>query len=188
MSKNNLKAYRQLKTLIESNHFDIIHCQSPIGGVLTRIAARKQNKLNTRIIYTAHGFHFFKGAHFFNWITYYPIEKVLSYYTDTIITINEEDYSRAKKLGKSHGIDFVNTELKGRSPNLSYADIIIDEETNTVKLPNGLIAKSVSYYEDTDTYRAVFDKEDCLTDENDVLNIMKEQKKTYALSVTPKTI
>ena len=99
LSKNNLKAYRQLKTLIESNHFDIIHCQSPIGGVLTRIAARKQNKLNTRIIYTAHGFHFFKGAHFFNWIIYYPIEKILSYYTDTIITINEEDYSRAKKFG-----------------------------------------------------------------------------------------
>ena len=69
-SKTNIKAYKQLKKLIQENNYDIIHCHTPVAGVLTRLAARK-NK-NTTVIYTAHGFHFFKGAPLLNWLIYYP--------------------------------------------------------------------------------------------------------------------
>lgn len=93
-SSKNISAYTNLKKIIEENNFSIIHCNTPMGGVVTRLAARKVRGKETKVIYTAHGFHFFKGAPFFNWIIYYPIEKWLSKYTDCLITINEEDYKR----------------------------------------------------------------------------------------------
>lgn len=95
-SKTNIKAYKQLKKLIQENNYDIIHCHTPVAGVLTRLAARK-NK-NTTVIYTAHGFHFFKGAPLLNWLIYYPVERFCARFTDKLITINKEDYERAKRF------------------------------------------------------------------------------------------
>ncbi|MBC6714268.1 glycosyltransferase family 4 protein [Treponema sp. Marseille-Q3903] len=89
------KAYKLVKKLITTEHYDLIHCHSPIGGAITRIAAKKERKNGTKVIYTAHGFHFYSGAPLKNWLVYYPIEKVLSKYTDILITINKEDYKRA---------------------------------------------------------------------------------------------
>ena len=97
---SHFKAYSQLKK-ITGQKFDIVHCQSPIGGVLTRLAFRKSRRDGTRIIYTAHGFHFYKGAPVYYWLMFYSVEKYLAKYTDTLITINAEDYERAKrKFGK----------------------------------------------------------------------------------------
>lgn len=104
---SNFRVYKQLKNLIEENDYDIIHCHSPIGGVITRLAARKARKGGIRVIYTAHGFHFFKGSSFKNWILFYPIEKYLSKYTDIIITINKEDFNLAKRKFKSSVIKYV---------------------------------------------------------------------------------
>lgn len=94
---NNLKAIHQLKKIVNAEHFDIIHCHTPMGGVVARLAAKKARKNGTRMIYTAHGFHFFKGAPLKNWLLFYPVEKYLAKYTDTLITINTEDFERAKK-------------------------------------------------------------------------------------------
>ncbi len=95
---NNIKAIKQLKRVIEKENFDIIHCHTPMGSVVARLAAKKARKKNgTRVIYTAHGFHFFKGAPKKNWIIYYPVEWFLAKYTDTLITINKEDYELAKR-------------------------------------------------------------------------------------------
>lgn len=108
-SLKNKKAYQQLKKIINSEKYDIIHCHSPMGGVLTRLAAKRTRKVNnTKIIYTAHGFHFFKGAPILNWLLYYPIEKYLSKYTDCLITINTEDYERAKRKFKANQVELVN--------------------------------------------------------------------------------
>lgn len=94
----NIKAYKALERVINSNQYEIIHCHTPVGGVLTRLAARNARKNHTKLIYTAHGFHFFKGAPFMNWFLYYPIERWLAKYTDVLITINKEDYRRAKNF------------------------------------------------------------------------------------------
>lgn len=108
--KNNIKAYKSLKKIIDEGEYEIIHCHTPVASVLTRIAAKKMRKrIGTRVIYTAHGFHFFKGAPIKNWILYYPVEKLLARHTDTLITINEEDYEFAKNKFKTdvkhvHGV------------------------------------------------------------------------------------
>lgn len=95
---NNLKIYKELKQIIDTNNYDIIHCHTPMGGALTRLAARKARSRGTKVLYTAHGFHFFKGAPIANWLMYYPTEKWLSRYTDVLITLNKEDYDKAKKF------------------------------------------------------------------------------------------
>lgn len=94
----NLIAYRQLKKLIDTNAYDVVHCHTPVGGALGRIAAVKARKKGSRVFYTAHGFHFFKGASAFNWMLFYPVERLLAHLTDVLITINTEDYRRAKKF------------------------------------------------------------------------------------------
>lgn len=94
----NLIAYKKLKRIISENEYDIIHCHTPMGAVVTRLAA-KNAKSKAKVIYTAHGFHFYKGASLKNWFFYYSIEKYLSKYTDCLITINQEDYDTALRKG-----------------------------------------------------------------------------------------
>ena len=95
--KGIFRSYAEVKKLCEEKHYRLVHCHSPIGGVVARMAARKERKNGTRVIYTAHGFHFFKGAPLKNWLLFYPVEKFCSLFTDTLITINAEDFERAKK-------------------------------------------------------------------------------------------
>lgn len=95
-SLNNLKVYRWLKKVIEIQDYDIIHCHTPVGGFLTRVAARKLRRSGSKIIYTAHGFHFYKGAPLKNWLLFYPAERFLAGFTDVLITINREDYNVAQ--------------------------------------------------------------------------------------------
>lgn len=119
---NNLKAIKQLKKVIDKEKFDIIHCHTPMGSVVTRLAAKKARKNGTRVIYTAHGFHFYKGASLFNWLFFYPVEKYLSKYTDTLITINTEDYELAKSkfhLNDIYYIPGVGVDKEKFSINLS---------------------------------------------------------------------
>lgn len=107
--KENIKAIKQLKELIIKEKYDLIHCHTPMGAVAARVAA-KQAKSNAKVLYTAHGFHFFKGAPTKNWMFFYPVEKLLAHYTDKLITINQEDYdlATAKKFKVKDGIVKVN--------------------------------------------------------------------------------
>lgn len=108
-SIKNIKAYKQLQKIMKTDEYDLIHCHTPMGGVLARIAAKKARKQGkTKVIYTAHGFHFFKGAPLLNWLLYYPIEKFLSKYTDCIITINQEDFDIANQKFKAKKVELVN--------------------------------------------------------------------------------
>ena len=110
----NIVAYRELKKLINEGNFDIIHCHTPVGAMLTRLAARKARKKGAKIIYTAHGFHFYKGAPLKNWLMYYPVERILARLTDVLITINKEDYACAQtfKAGKVVYVPGVGIEIE----------------------------------------------------------------------------
>lgn len=90
----NLKAYKQLRQILKDNKYDLVHTHTPVASALTRIACVGHQG---KVFYTAHGFHFFKGAPLLNWLIYFPVEWVLSFFTDVLITINEEDFSLAKK-------------------------------------------------------------------------------------------
>lgn len=95
-STKNIQAYKQLKSIIDSNAFDLIHCHTPTVSMMTRIAARKTRKKGGVVMYTCHGFHFHNASSKKNWLIYYPIEKFLSRFCDYIVTINKEDYNRSK--------------------------------------------------------------------------------------------
>lgn len=107
LSSQNIKAYKLLKEIILKNEFDVIHCNTPVGGIIPRII-KKREKINSKIFYTVHGFHFYKGGPIKNWLIYYPIEKYFSKYTDCIITINDEDYMLAKTKMKAKSTKHIN--------------------------------------------------------------------------------
>ncbi len=102
-SFGNLKAYFALKKIIDNNHFDLIHVHTPVGALIGRLAARKARRKGTKVIYTAHGFHFYKGAPLRNWLLFCPIELMLSSLTDAIVTINDEDTVFAKAHNIANG-------------------------------------------------------------------------------------
>lgn len=93
----NLKAYAQLKKLLKKEYYDVIVCNTPMGGIITRLAAKETRKRGTKVVYMAHGFHFYDGAPKKNWLVFYPIEKYMARYCDVLITVNEADYALAQK-------------------------------------------------------------------------------------------
>ena len=95
-NKLNINAIKQIKKLQSDMDYDIIHVHTPVASIISRYALRKFK--NTKVIYTCHGFHFYKGGSIKNWLLFYPIEKIAARWTDTIITINNEDYKIAKKF------------------------------------------------------------------------------------------
>lgn len=97
-------AYWQLWKLTGQYDYDWMHCHSPIGGALARLAAHWRK---IRVIYTAHGFHFYLGAPFKNWLLYYPAEKLMSYWTDVLVTVNEEDYRLAGEKFKAGKVCYI---------------------------------------------------------------------------------
>ena len=108
VNKCNLTAYKMLKRIIYDEKYDVVHCNTPVGGLLARLVCKKlRKKMGVKVIYTAHGFHFYKGAPFKNWLLYYPIEKYCSRFTDVLITINKEDYELAKRKMKAKRVEYV---------------------------------------------------------------------------------
>jgi glycosyltransferase involved in cell wall biosynthesis len=101
-----LKSYKLMKSLCDKNNYSIVHCHSPIGGVIARFACREARKKGTKVIYTAHGFHFYKGAPIKNWLIYYLVERIAAKYTDVLITINKEDFKNCQKF-KTNKIVYV---------------------------------------------------------------------------------
>ena len=105
--KENLRAYRMLTDIIDRGDYDVIHCHTPVGAMIARLAARSARRKGTKVIYTAHGFHFFTGAPLVNWLLYYPAEWLLAPLTDVLITLNREDYERARKHLRAKRVEYV---------------------------------------------------------------------------------
>lgn len=120
---NLFKAYKQLNALKKAIKFDLIHCHTPLGGVLGRVVFSSIK--NIKILYTAHGFHFYNGAPLINWLMYYPVEKLLSKITDVTITINKEDYKRAKHFSTGNvqyvpGVGIDVSKVQKKEVNLDF--------------------------------------------------------------------
>lgn len=101
----NIAVYRQLCELMRQERFNLVHCHTPMGAVMARLAAHATQ--TAPVVYTAHGFHFYQGAPLVNWLCYYPMERFLSHYTDQLICINQEDYHRARKAFHARHTDYV---------------------------------------------------------------------------------
>lgn len=103
-----IESFNFTRKLINEREYALIHCHSPIGGMICRLANRCSNRYrNSKVIYTAHGFHFFKGAPKRNWLLFYPVELACAYFTDILITINQEDYALAQKKFKHTKVVYV---------------------------------------------------------------------------------
>lgn len=107
MDMGNIRAVRQIRQIVKEDAYNLVHCHTPIAAACTRLACQPLRKNDVKVIYTAHGFHFFNGAPLKNWLIYYPIEKICSCFTDILITINKEDYARAKKKFHARQIKYV---------------------------------------------------------------------------------
>ena len=107
LSTGNFRAISQIRKLVQGGQYDIVHCHTPVAAMCTRIACIGARKRGTKVFYTAHGFHFFKGAPLKNWLLFYPVEKICSYFTDVLITINREDYQMAQKRLKACRVEYV---------------------------------------------------------------------------------
>ena len=119
-SPKNIGAKNQLKRIIDEGGYEVVHCNTPVGGIMTRLAAKSARKHGTKVFYTAHGFHFYKGASKKNWAMYYPIEKHFARLTDKLITITKEDYALASQKFKTtvcymHGVGANNEKYKAVS-------------------------------------------------------------------------
>lgn len=137
LSSDNLKAYKQLKKVVKDGNYDIVHCHTPNASVITRLVCKKARKQGgLKVFYTAHGFHFYKGAPLANWLLYYPIEKLCSHFTDKLITINQEDYALAQRKFKANEVCYI----PGIGVDLSkFRDVQVDRngKRQEVGVPEG---------------------------------------------------
>ncbi len=125
----NIRAFKQMCQLLKRERYAILHCHTPVGGAIARLASKMCRNKEMKVIYTVHGFHFFHGAPFRNWLIYYPIERLLARFTDILITINEEDFKLAcrfklKRHGKVKKINGVGIDVD------KYKDIFEQRNVN----------------------------------------------------------
>ena len=107
LNKRNIAAVGEIKRIVSDGNYDIVHCHTPVAATCTRIACKELRKSGVKVIYTAHGFHFYKGAPIKNWLLYYPIEWLCAHWTDVLITINREDFEIAKKHMHAKRVKYV---------------------------------------------------------------------------------
>lgn len=105
--KGNIRAVKEIRRIVTQGDYDIVHCHTPIAAFCTRLACIPLRKKGVKVIYTAHGFHFYKGAPLKNWLVFYPAEWLCAFWTDVLITINKEDYTLAKKHMHAKKIEYV---------------------------------------------------------------------------------
>lgn len=143
-SLKNLKAIKEAKKIIDAEGYELIHCHTPMGGVIGRLSSIKARKNGTKVLYTAHGFHFYKGAPIINWLLYYTVEKILSFFTDCIITINEEDYRKASKsfATKKTAVE----KISGVGVDISKFSPLTKEEKQNLKKEYGYDGKLLLIY------------------------------------------
>ena len=95
-----LRAANKVKKILKEKQMNLVHAHTPAGGVVARLVALLSSNPSLKVVYSAHGFHFYRGANLFSWMFFYPVERFLSRVTDLLITTNQEDYLLAK--GKFH--------------------------------------------------------------------------------------
>ena len=126
-------AYRQLKKVIYQGNYDIVHCNTPVAGILTRLACRKLRKQGkVKVLYEAHGLHFFKGGPKSGWLIWYPIERFFSRYADMMVLINKMDYELVKEKFHTEKV----RRIPGIGVNLSqFQDLGGGDLRNELSLP-----------------------------------------------------
>lgn len=149
--KENRKAYKNMCKLLSENDVEVIHCNTPIGGMIGRICGKKYKV--KKVIYTAHGFHFYKGAPLFNRTVIKWVERFMARWTDAVITMNKEDFEEAKKFklrnnGKAyfvHGVGINTKDFNIECDKKAKLQELGLKETDTVLISMGDLIKRKNY-------------------------------------------
>lgn len=179
----NLKAYKQLKKLQEEQCYDLIYSQQPVGGMMGRLIGKK---FKVPVVYTAHGFHFFKGCPFVNKVIYKTVEKWLSKYTDTLITINEEDYQnamkmKAKNVYKINGIGIDTNKIKVEDfDKLAFKKELGLNENDKVVLTVSEINENKNYITMLQTIKLLVEKDENIKFVSCGTGVWREKISNYA--------
>ena len=155
LSPHNIRGAAQMKRYLNGRDYDLILTNEPVMGMVTRFAASKKRRSGCKVIYFAHGFHFWRGAPALNWMLFYPLEKLASYFTDTIVTMNREDFELAKKSFGSAEIKYIHgiginlsefefskekREKKRKELGVSEGDVMIFSANELTKRKNVFLA------------------------------------------------
>lgn len=134
LSLTHLSSLFELRKVINENNYSLITCHTPMASVLARLASVESRKKGTRLIYTAHGFHFFKGGSKWSWLTYYPAEVTMSYLTDAIVCINQEDLDIISNKGSSstdyYLLPGIGVDSARFQPLSSYEKVVLRSKLN----------------------------------------------------------
>lgn len=150
--KRHIDSYKETLNLLRDRNYSFIHTHTPIASAVVRMAA---HKVGIKVIYTAHGFHFYDGAPLKNWMIFYPVEKFLSKWTDVLITINKEDYKRVRekfKAKKTVYIPGVGVDTEKFAPRASGREMIRKELALT---DNHIMLLSVGELNENKNHEAV---------------------------------
>jgi glycosyltransferase involved in cell wall biosynthesis len=88
-----------IQNIVKREEYDLVHVHTPVAAFVTRYALRNLRKSRKiRVIYTAHGFHFYEGGNLLKNQIFLSLEKLAGQWTDDLVVINREDESAAKRF------------------------------------------------------------------------------------------
>lgn len=119
--RSNIRCFQVLRQVMSENSFEFIHVHTALAGVIARVAGVFQHQ---KILYTIHGMQFVKGGSLFRWLMFFPVEFAMSFVTNTIITINEED----SRIVNRYFNNVESVEVPGVGINFSRFDKILDKK------------------------------------------------------------
>lgn len=179
----NFKAYKKLVQLQKERGFDLVYSQQPVGGMMGRLVGKK---FKIPVIYTAHGFHFFKGCPLVNKVIYKPVEKWLSKFTDVLITINEEDYQsalkmKAKQVFKINGIGIDKNKIKVEDfDKVAFRKELGLESTDKVVLTVSELNENKNYITMLETIKRLVEKDKTIKFVSCGTGVWREKIANYA--------
>lgn len=94
---SDVRAFRQLCSLVGDGRFDLVHCHSTKAGVLGRLAARLTG---TPTVFTVHGWGFYNTEYERLAPVIARLERVLARLTDSVVCVSSHD----RAVGRQRGI------------------------------------------------------------------------------------
>ncbi len=96
--RNLLAAPQVIRDLVTREGYNLVHVHTPVAAFVTRFALKDlRDRLGVKVIYTAHGFHFYAGGNSLKNTAFINLEKWGGKWTDYLVTINHEDKQAAER-------------------------------------------------------------------------------------------
>lgn len=133
--RNSFWAASTIQRLVQREGYDIVHVHTPVAAFVTRYALRRIRRRRGRpkVIYTAHGFHFYHGGRMLRNMAFLILERLAGRWTDRLAVINREDEEAAKCYrivppDRVHYMPGIGVDTKRYSP-----DAVDEAEINRIR-------------------------------------------------------